>query len=567
MTVLAKILLMLCLAFTCLGNAIGSTLCAYLFNLNYSMEDNLTLSEQNFEEDSLGFSTFTIQYWNNTCNPTFEKATDDTYAFDLATYTGYRDSVGFHTEKLPSVKAFDEGCERLYENSQGEVHIGLITGGDYSTDYADYILSRDFSLDSNYFSHTDITKAPINSNIGFQTYSMRDSAKGKDYTLELYYTEDRTGCVYKFTVLDYTLTRELPIIVTFTNFSSGMSYPSNDDVLSYASADKENYLVTVDSYTGDWSSGVIIVDDVEYNLRADNLRVLESQNVLPYSTDVGTYGYETLMTGGVKDIDFVFGNRLITLTLETKQDEVLRNSKILGFSTNIDYNIMTSSDKADNLGLIEGNGTKVSESTFKIAYQGEVSIKSIKGVSHYYLDDGTEITREEYQQILAQRRNNSQTDTTDSNTETVSENNATTENTDTDSIDIDSIDTDSTDTDTDSTETDSTDTDSTDTDSTVSDNSVSENSVSDNSTTSDSIIISNSVEEKSNIAATGWLKVGGLSTQVQIASLEAYIKSYSTNYTMTGSGNEIVYTVEKGTSTMIFTLSNSEFITKISITY
>ena len=74
-------------------------------------------------------------------------------------------------------------------------------------------------------------------------------------------------------------------------------------------------------------------------------------------------------------------------------------------------------------------------------------------------------------------------------------------------------------------------------------------------------------EPEQDITVGDWFVIGGLHSDVTLASLELYLKTYATSYQTMGSGNAVTYTVTRGNAKMIFVLEKNTTISSMEVFY
>lgn len=498
-----------CPAFAALSGAIS------LYGFQLYNADLAVVSEINVSE-TMSFATLTGKYDLQTADKDSDKSLPtDRLCITYGSYAGYKlDEDDYKPETDLTLHSLDEGVERVYLNSWGTLHAGEVLGGESATDYKGYFVDEILGLNSsNFIKQSDgLTEGGTL----YEYYSSRDAALGKDYMLKLYYSEDKTGVAYLYGERDYTVSNA-PLLddFTFTEFVPGKSFAEDSDIIAYGNRSSDSgALFSVDTYNGAWDTGYVSIDGIEYNLHATNLRALESQGVKPFADEYVQQGYDTPTKGGTADVPFLFGRRVVTLKLTFKgeEDSVLRDASVSGFNIELSNNAVTDSEIVRSSYGIHPQGEVVDEQTFVEEYfKGDPYIATVDGETKYYSAEGVEISEEEYYAIL---------------------------------------------------------------NSSASENSASENSASDNSASSGTPFGELSAEDSESedteeipMLETDWFVIGGLHTEVTLASLNIYLDEFATSHSTLGSGNEITYTVTQGGSKMQFVLEKSTTISRMEVWY
>ena len=560
MLYLMKVFLGLCISAVMCGCPLLATLFGYSAYEGYA----LMLSGDTVEpiinvEQEVGFATLQGSYDIMKADRNEGSAlTTDSICISYGDYIGYTDKEeNFVPETVISVAGASVDVEREYANTWGTLHVGSLLGGTNATNYKGYFVSEILDLNPADFIKGDNSLTP--EGVTYEYYSCKDSVLGLDRMLKLYYSKDGTGVIYMYGVRDYTVsTAPLLDDFTFVNFQADKSFALNEAIGGYAGGgNTDSTLFSLETYEGDWSSGEVWIDEVKYNLHATNLRALESAGVMPFDDKYLELGYDTPTNGGRKDVVFLFGGtRLITLKLEfaSGTDKVLSAAKVYGFSTTIGNNFVTPDERVRGSYGIHPTGEQVTEEEFVATYFGGAPYTITKdGELHYFTPDGREITKEEYETLLhggtiaEPAENESENNTTSA--ESASENDAETSNSASEN-DADSA---------------------------------SQNeseSASNNTATSDA----DGTEPRGSFADVGdddggssipetdmsggdWFVIGGLHSEVSLASLEMYLKDHATKYTTMGSGNSETYTAEYNGAKMIFVLEMNTTISSMEVFY
>ena len=231
----------------------------------------------------------------------------------------------------------------------------------------------------------------------------------------------------------------------------------------------------------------------------------------------------------------------------------MRDAKILGFKTNTSNNFVTDEEKVHgSQHAIQPSGPVVDEQTFVDTYYGGAPYYStIRGETHYYTGDGVEITYEQYKAILSGEK----IDVSGSGDSEKASEPPTSEETSEEDTSEESSEESSEDTSEPASEEDSE----------TKPEPSSEGGGSgfgEIGTTDD-----NDPDDKQALDNGDWFVIGGLHTEVTLASLEVYLNTYATSYETNGSGNSIKYTVHNGSAIMTFTLEKSSVITEMEVLY
>ncbi len=576
---LMKIFLGLCISAILSGCPFLATLFGYTAFEGYEMMRSGDTVEPNIVvERQIGFATlsgtYDIQKADTNANLTL--STDD-FCITYGNYAGYTGSDGkFVPETVISVQGAGMDVARTYQGTWGTFHAGSLLGGKNTTDYKGYFVSEILGLNpANFVKQSD---GQAQGGVVYEYYSCKDPALGLDYMLKLFYSSDRSGAIYLYGVRDYTVSTA-PLIdnFEFVDFQPDKSFALSEAIANYdGSGSGTSSLFNVEAYEGEWDSGYVEIDGVSYNLHATNLRALESAGVMPFEDKYMELGYDTpTKSGGRKDVAFLFGRRVLILKLElaSGDDKVLRDAKVYGFSTEITNNAVTDEELVHGSYGIHPSGQVVDEQTFIDTYFGDAPYTVTKqGETHYYTSTGREITREEYQILLSGGTIDEPSEEVSEETSgDVSENTAE-ENDEETAETEDSGDTTETAEDTGDPETTEVAEDTGDAETTEvaedEESSVSENTPADGGSGFAGVGTDTSEKEpEQDITVGDWFVIGGLHSDVTLASLELYLKTYATSYQTMGSGNAVTYTVTRGSAKMIFVLEKNTTISSMEVFY
>ena len=539
---LMKIFLALCVSAMTCGCSFFATLYGEIAYYGYQLyQSSLVLPTDITVEQPIGFATLSGHYnlLKADSNAGALLPTDE-FCISFGTYTGYKGEDGtFVAQSDITTQALENSAGRTYDNVWGTLHAGKLLGGEYSTDYKNYFAGAIVGI--NAANLVRQSEGTTQDGVLYEVYSYKDAVMGLDYMLKLYYTADRTGVVYLYGERNYTIsTAPLWDDFDFVNIDPSQSYPLDSVIASYVGGNDGGSLFDIDSYEGAWDDGHVWIDGIEYNLRAENLRVLESAGVMPFDDKFAEFGYDTPTKGGSAEVNFAFGHRVLKLKLEYSSitDATLRDARIVGFSTDLSNNIVTDDDLAKGSYGIHPNGEVVDEQTFVETYFGGVPyvVASDSGI-RFFDASGNELTEEEYNKLMGYDTASESENTASASENSASENSAS--------------------------------------ENSASENSASENSASENSASETvdpgngafASVGESSAEDEEVDLSGDWFVIGGLHTEVTLPSLESYLKTYATSYSTMGSGNAITYTVTHSESKMIFVLEKSTTITSMEVWY
>lgn len=491
------------------------------------------------------------------------KLMSDDFCIIYGSYAGYTDSDGLYVPEN-TVSVFGAGIDtkRVYQSTWAQLHAGSLTGGTSSTNYMNYFVEQVLGMNPANFRREN--NQQTSEGILYEYYSCRDVAQGQDYMLKLFYNSDKTGVVYLYGVRDYTLSNA-PVLdnFEFADFTPDKSFALNSEIADYTGGNGgSTALFSVEAYEGAWDSGIVTIDGTEYNLHAQNLRTLETQGVTVFDDKYKEQGYDTpIKSSGKADVQFLFGDRLLTLHLELKGGDTctLIDAKILGFTTNISNNFVTDEEKVHgSQHAIQPSGAVVDEQTFVDTYYGgSPYYTTIRGETHYYTGSGHEITYEQYKAIL----NGEKIDISGGTSEERVTEPSTADGDVPEEVDGD-VDTEE-DSEGDSEE-------STDDSTEETPEETSETSPVPSSEGGSGFGELGNHGDSSTMSEadnSDWLVIGGLHHEVTLASLEVYLNTYATSYETAGSGNSIKYTVHNGSAIMKFTLEKSSVIVDMEVMY